>query len=254
MSEAEVYRADPSLKGKLRRRLVRLYRRRPATLAPQRPMVSFTFDDVPRSAAMHGAHILEGKGARGTFLACASLAGTDFNTGRLASLDELAALASRGHEIGCHSYDHIDCGQADEATISTSLRRNADAMARFGLPAPRSFAYPYGDVSAAAKRAVDQSFAISRGLHPGLVRKGTDLNQAPAIGLEGEASAAVARRFMDEAAATNGWLIFFTHGVSDTPGEFDMSVDTFAALVDHADGLGLAFVTLSEGARAMTGA
>ena len=47
MSDIPAYSADRSLKGKLRRRLVRLAERRPAKRAPDRPMVSFSFDDAP---------------------------------------------------------------------------------------------------------------------------------------------------------------------------------------------------------------
>src|SRR5262249_5706519 len=58
MQAPEAYRADPSWKGKLRRHLVRLLARRPVHARLERPMVSFTFDDTPASAADLGARIL----------------------------------------------------------------------------------------------------------------------------------------------------------------------------------------------------
>ena len=60
------YAADPSLTGKLRRRYARLTHRRPARLTLDRPVVSFTFDDVPESAVHEGAPVLETEGVRGT--------------------------------------------------------------------------------------------------------------------------------------------------------------------------------------------
>ena len=57
------YHADSSWRGKLRRRTVRLASRRPAR-SPRRPMLSFAFDDVPASAVVTGAEILERRGLR----------------------------------------------------------------------------------------------------------------------------------------------------------------------------------------------
>ena len=249
----DIYRADPSLRGKLRRRLVRLYHRHPAMTAPPGPMISFSFDDAPRSAATTGASILETYNARGTFLVCGALTGTTFTTGLLASDAELVDLHRRGHEIGCHTLDHIDCGQMDELTIRRSLDANAGVLTGLGLPSPTAFAYPYGDVSSGAKRAVATRFRLARGLHPGLVGKGTDLHQAPALGLEGEQSLAQARHWMARALRETAWLILFTHNVHDDPGEFDISSAGFEGLVRDAKGQGFQFVTLSEGARLVGG-
>ena len=41
------------------------------------PMVSFTFDDLPKSAVTTGAGMLEAHGARGTFYVAGSLVGAD---------------------------------------------------------------------------------------------------------------------------------------------------------------------------------
>ena len=57
------YTPDVSLAGKLRRRFTRLTHKRPARLDLARPIVSFTFDDIPASAAHAGAEALEQHGA-----------------------------------------------------------------------------------------------------------------------------------------------------------------------------------------------
>ena len=46
MTAVGVYEPDRSLKGKVRRRVVRLYHRRPAQLRVDRPMISFTVSVV----------------------------------------------------------------------------------------------------------------------------------------------------------------------------------------------------------------
>src|SRR5271168_973358 len=67
------------------------------------PLVSFTFADVPVSACREGAAILEAHGMRATYYVCAGGRGAVSPSGQLASTDDIAALAARGHEIGCHT-------------------------------------------------------------------------------------------------------------------------------------------------------
>ena len=61
MSVVEAYEPDRSLKGKLRRRLVRLAHRRPARVRLERPMVTFSFDDAPVTAAERRAPAILGR-------------------------------------------------------------------------------------------------------------------------------------------------------------------------------------------------
>jgi peptidoglycan/xylan/chitin deacetylase (PgdA/CDA1 family) len=56
-------------------KLVRNLPRRVRDVAPRRPIVSFTFDDVPVSALANGATILEKHGVRGTFYVAGGIAG-----------------------------------------------------------------------------------------------------------------------------------------------------------------------------------
>lgn len=231
------YRADPSLKGKLRRRLARLTRRRPARLDLDGPVISFTFDDAPESAAEAGAAILESAGVRGTYYLCAGLFGRDGTMGRFADAEQSARLAASGHEIACHTFSHLDCGRADGGTIAAEADRNADALAE-AAARPRHFAYPYGDVSPAAKAALGVRYGSLRGLHKGVVTDGADLNQLPAVGIEGEDGEAVAARWIDRAVAEQAWLILYTHDVREAPSPFGCTPGALERLVAKAQATG----------------
>ena len=249
--DQQVYRADPSLKGKLRRRLARLYRRRPATRPLERPMVSFAFDDAPASAARAGAEILEARGLRGAYFICAGLAGRTAHMGPYATREDVLRLVEAGHEIACHTYSHLDCGKADVGAIEVELDRNAEALAAWGVPRLATFAYPYGDVSPAAKRATARRFTCARALHRGLIGPGSDLNQAPAVGIEGQDGEALARRWLARAEPRKAWLILFTHAVEAEPTPFGASRDALGRLADAALARGFEVVTVAEGARRM---
>jgi peptidoglycan/xylan/chitin deacetylase (PgdA/CDA1 family) len=240
------YRADTSWRAKLRRRAVRLASRRPAR-APRRPMLSFAFDDVPASAAVTGAEILERRGLKGSYYVAAALAGTDAPTGRMACADAVRRLAQAGHEIGCHTYSHLDCGQASAQDAVEDVARNGETLAMWGLPRPITFAYPYGDVAPATKRALAGRFNLMRALHQGLITAGADLNQAPSVGVEGPEGEALALRWLHRLAERPAWLILTTHDVADQPSEWGCTPATLERLLDAALADGVEVVTVAEG-------
>lgn len=238
------YQPDLSLAGKLRRRLSRLTCRRPARLDLTRPVVTFSFDDIPASAAHEGAAVLEARGVRGVFYVCAGLYGRDGHMGRFADAAEIRRLAERGHEIGGHTFDHIDCRRAAPAALAADLDANDRALAAFG-PAPH-FAFPYGEVSPRAKALLSRRYATLRGVHKGLMRDGDDLNQMPGVGIEGAGGEAVARAWIDRAVRRNAWLILYTHDVRPSPSPWGCTPEVLAAAVDHALASGCEIRTISQ--------
>jgi peptidoglycan/xylan/chitin deacetylase (PgdA/CDA1 family) len=253
MSEIAAYSADRSLKGKLRRRLVRLAERRPARRAPGRAMVSFSFDDAPATAVSEGRAALEAHGLHGTYFVAAELAGRTGPMGPNAGREDLMQACAAGHEIACHTYSHLDCGQANEATIKADVARNTAALSDWGAAPATTFAYPYGDVSLAAKQVLGSRYDLLRGLHHGLIEAGTDLNQAPAVGIEGPEGEAIVRDWIDRAIERRAWLIVFTHDVVAAPSPFGCTPGALNRLIDHALAHKAEIVTVAEGARYLAG-
>jgi peptidoglycan/xylan/chitin deacetylase (PgdA/CDA1 family) len=245
----DAYSADRSLKGKVRRRYARLVERRPAGARLERPMITFGFDDAPVSAAETGAALLEARGQRGVYFISAGLAGTEGPMGPNASMEQVKRLATAGHEIACHTYSHLDCGQASADAADEDAERNRKAFQAAGLPEAATFAYPYGDVAVPTKRVLSQRYALLRGLHHGLVDEHADLNQAPAVGIEGPDGEAVAGRWMDKARRRKAWLILYTHDVCDAPSPFGCTPAALERLIDRAGDEGFDVVTLAEGCR-----
>ena len=244
---ADVYRADASWRGKLRRRTVQFAARRPAK-APAGSMISFAFDDVPASAAETGAAILERRGLKGTYFVAAALAGTDAVTGPMATADQVRRLADAGHEIGCHTYSHLDCGQAAACDAVEDVARNAETLQAWGVPRPATFAYPFGDVAPLPKRALAPRFQLMRALHRGVVVAGSDLNQAPAVGVEGPDGEALAMVWLARAARRQAWLILCTHDVADAPSPYGCTPGALERLAEAALANGFEAVTVAEGA------
>jgi len=244
---------------RLRRRLLTpIYRLTENTVASplREAVVSFTFDDFPASAATHGARILEAQGARGTFYVAGSLVGTTSSLyGDYCRRPDLAALHARGHEIGCHTYGHDRVSTLSPRGLIDALDRNA-AFVRGCLDgyAMQSFAYPFGDMSPFRKLQAQTRFQSCRGNTPGLNAGKIELGDLRAeriyeTSADHESIAALLR----SAAAMRGWLIFYTHDVSEHPSAFGCTPQTFERVVKSVAAAGLRVLTIRDAATLMTG-
>ena len=88
------------------------------------PAVSFTFDDVPDSAATAGAAGMEEHGARATYYVAGSMLGTQADHWRVLDAGMVVDLHARGHEIGCHSHSHERADLITGAVIQADIQRN----------------------------------------------------------------------------------------------------------------------------------
>ncbi len=244
------YEPDRSIIGKLRRQLVKLYARRPARGAPpHQPWLSVTFDDAPATATTAGAEILKAHGAKGTYYISAGLLGLDGHMGPYAQWSDVERLLAEGHEIGCHTLDHTDLGPAGAEVTRDAVSTNRAALEAHGVPSPTTFAYPYGDVSFVPKAVLAPRFDLLRALHHGVIERGTDLNQAPSVGMEGPEGEQTARSWLRRAAERKGWLILNAHDVQPQPSRWGCTPDSLNRILGEAVDLGFEIITVAQGAR-----
>lgn len=215
------YRIAPALPAKVRRSRLTA------------PVASFTFDDFPKSAATTGAAILERHGAVGTFYAAGSLCGITSEGLQHFDRADLADLVRRGHEIGDHTFGHIPVPRHDRAALERDLERNASFLREvLGDVIATSFAFPFGHASPATKRFYAARFASCRGTVPGVNSGALDLSQLKAVSLDEAGLAANdVGALLARARRENGWIIFYTHDVSDRPSRFGSRTEAFANVV-----------------------
>jgi len=225
-----------SVPARLVREIGGLLCTRPAKVKWPDGVVSFTFDDFPRSAWVEGGAILERLGLRGTYYAAMGLAGGEDQLGPMFDFDDLRAAYARGHEIACHTFSHRDCRRASSAEIVGEIETNAAALAQaLDGAAASDFAYPFGAVSQAAKSALAHRFASCRGCGPGVNHGTVDLADLFSNSLYG-ATFDRARLFglIDRARDIGGWTIFYTHDVRDAPSAYGCTPAQFAEIVGYA--------------------
>jgi len=135
------------------------------------PSVLLTFDDGYVSVLHHAAPLLGAHGIPAVCFVCPGMLGKrstwmpEPSWHELMTRDQLAELADAGISLGVHGYDHtaLETLKADEMELQT---KGAAAHLRELLGVePRTFAYPYGTHSVAARQAVhgagfEAAFAI----------------------------------------------------------------------------------------------
>lgn len=217
------------------RKLAVLAARKNLRLDPGKRVVSFTFDDAPRSACHEGAAILERLGARGTFYIAGGLTDKVEEGRPCHSLADLQALHQAGHELACHGFSHRRYDQTPARELAQELDRNAGFLQRVGAdPARLNFAYPFGAYSLGAKRVCGPRFVSSRITGNGLHKGNVDLSLLGSYRLYGETGKATHWQAAISETARGGWLIVNTHEVADDFGPYGCAPATLHDMARQA--------------------
>ncbi len=232
----------------------RLFFRRLFPMRNRGPVVSFTFDDFPRSAVLVAGEILRENNARGTYYTSLGLMGQEGPVGRLFTLPDLQKAVADGHELGCHSYGHCDAWLTPPAVFERSVEENRQALGRL---MPRgvfpTLSYPIACPRPGTKRRVSRRFVCCRsgGQRANFRRvSATAVNAFFIEQARGDVDAM--KRLIDANAADNGWLVLATHDVEAHPTRYGCTPDVFRTLVRHAAASGARLLPMAEAWQAVT--
>jgi peptidoglycan/xylan/chitin deacetylase (PgdA/CDA1 family) len=206
-------------------------------IKPTAPIISFSFDDAPRTAFCYGGDILKAHGARGTYFVSLGLLGSKSPSGTIASQNDLVYAVEDGHELGCHTFDHKDPWGTKTEVFEKSVFQNRQTLAKI-LPNTvfSAFAYPLCDPSPAIKRRMGKLFNCCRGGGQTFNVGQTDLNLLKAFFLDSRNgyNIELVRKLIDRNSESLGWLIFATHDVDDNPSRYGCKKEFFDDVVAYA--------------------
>lgn len=211
-----------------------------------RPIVSITFDDFPRSAFTDGARFIEDCDGRATYYACLGIAGQTISTGRLFLHEDIVDLVSRGHEVGCHTFEHLPAGETPTRTYLKSISDNACAVQRL-IPGYKfsSHSYPISYPRIATKRLLRELFICCR---TGGQSENTNIADAYYLRsyfLEQGDSTAIERTIFRN-AEQNSWLILSTHDIACSPTKYGCSIALFKQVLGWCRASGSELLTVSQ--------
>jgi peptidoglycan/xylan/chitin deacetylase (PgdA/CDA1 family) len=221
--------------------------RRTVALGDHGPIVSFGFDDFPRSAYSTGGAILEAHGARGTYYATCGLMNVSNDLGELFAADDLHSLLEKGHELGTQTFNHNSCRAVSLATFRDDVQQGMKAVKQIVGHNSTNFAYPYGHVTLRAKRVLGPEIMSSRSIIPGFNGPDVDLNLLRANRLYGDIDQSQEiENLILQNVKQRTWLIFYTHDVRPSPSEYGCTPALFEFAVSHAAKSGSRILTVEQ--------
>lgn len=201
------------------------------------PCVSFTFDDFPHSANTAGRELLETYDVRGTYYVSLGLMGAASQPSRMFELKDLEELIRSGHEIGSHSYGHLDPWKTPSGDFEDSLGKNQTQMnSLFPGYEFRTFSYPLRPPRPGIKKIAGKTFWCCRG--------GGQVPNAGRVDLNCLKSCFIDQRnrnnldyffgLIELNVRQKGWLIFSTHDIDEDPSPFGCQPRIFKDLVKRS--------------------
>lgn len=214
----------------------------------EQSIISFSFDDCPKTAVTNGLPLLEAEGWRATIYIALGLCDTTNHLGLHMSEADVIDVHNRNHEIAGHTYSHISANAVNHDTYLENIERNQKKLESLELPRSRHFAYPYGHTTPRLKRELSKRFDTMRGvLHPSNTKQDASLLRA--VRVYSNDSIQLAIDEILKAKVTPKWLHLFTHDIRENPSEFGCTQDDFEKVVMAVKGSGLPVLTVDEAYR-----
>lgn len=230
-------------------------------LAPIKPrrfkfetgILTISFDDFPRSAVTEAGPILDQHDVKATYFASGGLCETTYLGQEQFTRRDLEDIADKGHDIGSHTFDHMNALEHSNAAFVSSIKKNSDFLQDV-IPGKsiESFAYPFGTVTFSSKLTVSSEFKIGRGLGQRPNYRWIDLSQVKAVGFEKRQRQKYNfQSLIKDTSIKKGWLIVYTHDVRSNPSNWGCTPEELDNLISYAKGYNLNILTFREAAAKM---
>jgi peptidoglycan/xylan/chitin deacetylase (PgdA/CDA1 family) len=210
--------------------------RRPLRIVAGAPLISFTFDDFPRTALLNAGAILKRYQLRATYYAAFGLMGRQGPVGEMFVHEDVRTVLKEGHELGCHTYGHDNAGRTMPAAFEASILKNRRVLDElFPGIRFRSLSYPYSFPRPGIKGKSGRYFGCCRSGGQTFNVGTADLNNLASFFLEqtnGRPQAV--KDIIDETCCVGGWLILDTHDVRAKPSPFGCTTEFFEEIVEYA--------------------
>jgi peptidoglycan/xylan/chitin deacetylase (PgdA/CDA1 family) len=217
------------------------------------PYISFSFDDFPRSAFLTGGAILEKYGLTGTYYASLGLMGQHTPVGEIFLQKDLNDLLDQGHELGSHTYAHLDAWKTKPTLFEDSIEKNRIALNEL-LPGNifKTFSYPIGCPRPQTKKRAARHFICARAGGQSYNSGVADANNLKAYFLEkSKEDSGVIKNIIDQNRNVRGWLIFATHDICDNPTRYGCTRAFFEEIVKYSVGSGAKILPVIKAWEAM---
>lgn len=206
-----------------------------------KPLISFTFDDVPKSSCTRGRQILEGFGLKASYYLSMSLMDSVYSIGTAFSRIDLENIMTGGHEIGSHTFGHLDAWNTKADIFEASIYENQRKLNEI-YPGKvfNTFSYPINTPHPRIKKKAGELHICCRGGGQTYNSKTVDLNLLNSyfVDRRNRGDLDVSKKIINESCDKMGWLIFSTHDIDEHPSPYGCTPRVFEDLVRYAYGSG----------------
>ncbi len=246
------YEPSATLYSRVCRRLTVKLAQNLVKIKKDRAIVSFSFDDCPKSGLENGVSPLDKVGWQSTIYVACGLFDVENHLGKMMSADDTKALHAAGHEIGEHTFSHRDAKSMNLESFELDIAKNQNKLTELGLPPSETFAYPYGETYPMLKKAMGEKFRGSRGINHKIHTNSVDLNQIGSLPLYTDTiDQAVAA--VQNLSRSGGWLTFFTHDVRNNPSSYGCRPEDMRKIIDAVKATGVEVLTIKDAISALEG-
>jgi len=243
---SEVYAPSSTLIARINRRLMPYRSKRNLKFQLDRPIVSLTFDDCPKSVVENALPMIEDYGWLATLFMAMGLCDTTNHLGLHMSEDDVKAAYKTGHEIAGHTFDHIDATAVSLDDFEKNIEKNQSKLIEIGLPHSQTFAYPYGQASSGAKKIMAKKFKGARDITSRVLMSSVDLNQINSNRLYSGQDYKALLGDISNLAKNPGWLTIFTHDVREDPSDFGCTPGQLEAVLSAIKDSGALVMTFAN--------
>ncbi|MDD3190919.1 MAG: polysaccharide deacetylase family protein, partial [Candidatus Pacebacteria bacterium] len=181
-----------------------------------RAIVTLTYDESASTVYEYGFPLFKEYGAVGDIY----ILSEELRMGGMMSKQEFNALRGLGFEIGSHTITHPYMTQISEEQMISELRDSQSAISDFfdGIAVP-DFASPYGEYNTAMIEEAKKYYQSHRTTDEGFNSKENfDPYRIKAFSIESDMSAEYVTNLIDQAIASNTWLVLVYHDIRPDDG------------------------------------
>ncbi len=214
------------------------------------PIVSFTFDDFPKTALTVGGRMLIDHGWRGTYYCALGLMGQSTGPDSMFARNDLDDLLSAGHQLACHTFNHRSCFSIDSVSLVEDCARNRRELMSL-LPGCeiRDFSFPNGQATLSAKVRLRSSYDSCRSIAWGVNLEPTDLAYLRANPIYSRYGTGQIQQLIKSTVEKNGWLILYTHEICAKPSPYGCTPEQFAEVLQYVSESGAEVLSVHEAVR-----
>ncbi len=207
-------------------------------------IVSFTFDDAPKSVVTVGLPLMAEAGYPATvYITTLNTSVPDYM-----SWEDVAVVAAQGWEIGAHTHLHLDLTTLTDEAITLDLETANDDFLRHGFD-PVAFATPFGAYDDRVLEIVKRYYESHRAAWPaGTNSFSPDPYAIVSYKITRDTTIEEVTSLLENLQKTGGWVVFQLHHLFPQ-GEVvteEYGSDLLSEIIEQVQSRNIAVLTVSD--------